>query len=30
MKIVVVRAPKPLAPILRAMFKIEKTKIKGN
>ena len=30
MKIVVVRAPKPLAPILRAMFKIEKTKTKGN
>lgn len=26
MKIVVVRAPKPLAPILRAMFKIEKKK----
>jgi len=30
MKIVVVRAPKPLAPVLRAIFKIEKKKTERN
>ena len=30
MKIVVIRAPKPIAPILRAVFKIEKKKARGN